>query len=353
MIRMRRFLILASLTVLVLALIEVGARASVDGAARLPAFFRPGPEGQSYTLAPGLYRYWHRDRTVVVEIDADGRRRVPGAPSQAQRTLWLIGDSQVFGWGLDDTETIAARLQARLGLGVKVVNAGVPGHGPMAYVREFHSAPADALKLVVFTETNDGQDAYSAETFGRPHCGILISPDGIGSGMPCWFLRSHLFSTAIDLRNVLAPARLSPPLNCNPTVRSVGRVIETRIHATERVLDAAAGGRALTATVPWDARAAATRLDDYRPRLSRLACEWTFPDHLALAPALSRNGDGDGLFQRQDHHLSAQGADAAARHLAQVLKAMPDPWASAAPEPLSSTPAPAGPAPPPPRRPDR
>lgn len=350
--RLRRPLILALLTALTLALIEIGARLSVDGAERLPAFFRPGPEGQPYALAPGRYRYWHRDRTVVVSIGPDGRRRVPGAPAAAPRTLWLIGDSQVFGWGLDDRETIAARLQASLGPGVKVVNAGVPGYGPMAYVREFHAAPADALKLIVFTETNDGQDAYSAETFGRPHCGILVSPTGVGGGMPCWFLRSQLFSTAVDLRNVLAPSRLAPPLNCNPTVRAVGRAIETRIRATERVLDEAAGGRALTATVPWDARAARTRLGDYRPHLTAVTCDWAFPDRLALVPALERRNDGDALFQREDHHLSARGADATARHLARALSAMPDPWAPPA-KPLSPTPAPAGPAPPPPKRPGR
>ncbi|MBN8265344.1 MAG: hypothetical protein J0M21_11880, partial [Xanthomonadales bacterium] len=319
----------ALLTLLVLGLIEAGARVSVGNVARLPAFFKANSEGPGYGLTPGRHRYWHRDRAITVEIEASGFRRVPGAPATAPRTIWLIGDSQVFGWGLDDRETIATRLQALLGPTAKVVNAGMPGYGPVAYTRVIRTAPADAVSVVMFTETNDGQDAFSTETFGMAHCGILVAPEGIGRSLPCWFLRSHLFSTAVDLRNVIAPSQLAPPLNCNPTLRSSSAVIATRIRDTEDVLDKVTAGRALTATVPWDARLEAKRLRDYVPRLNKVACNWHFPDRLGLVPHLTAHSDGGQLFQHQDHHLSARGADAVARHLAARLAARPEPAAQA------------------------
>jgi len=316
--------------VAILALMEAGAWLSVGGVKRLPAFFADTPDHGYYSLAPGRYRYWHRSRRVTVTIGEDARRIVPAAPTEAEREIWLIGDSQVFGWGLDDAETVAARLQTYLGADYRIVNAGVPGYGPMTYVRVLETAPREADRIVFFTETNDGQDAFSSAPFGKPHCGILTVPGGVGAALPCRVMNSQLFSLIIDIRNAMAPQRLSPSLNCNPGLRSSSAIIRSRIDAVERRIAAsraasgatggATGGAALTATIPWDARIAPRRLKIYLPTLDAADCAWDFPDAAGLVAAFAAAQDKDALFQKNDHHLSAAGADFVAKHLARAVR---------------------------------
>jgi hypothetical protein len=63
--------------------------------------------------------------------------------------VFVIGDSQVFGWGLADAETIPARSQARVGPRCRFVNLGVPGYGPFAYADALRKLPEGASALVV------------------------------------------------------------------------------------------------------------------------------------------------------------------------------------------------------------
>ncbi len=71
-----------------------------------------------------------RDRAVTV--DAGGARATPCRRDKASaaRKLVVVGDSETFGWGLDDGESWPNRLQCRLneaGLDVAVHNLGVAG----------------------------------------------------------------------------------------------------------------------------------------------------------------------------------------------------------------------------------
>jgi hypothetical protein len=75
----------------------------------------------SSTFYPGKEE-WSRHYS----IDASGYRRVLGQKKGSM--LVLFGDSMVFGFALEDEDTIASRLQALLPC--KVVNAAVPAYGP-------------------------------------------------------------------------------------------------------------------------------------------------------------------------------------------------------------------------------
>src|SRR5436305_9913212 len=81
---------------------------------RLPLverYFAPAGNSAGYGLAASQsYEYLHNGRRVTVTTDAEGHRVVPGAPNAAPHTLYVIGDSQAFGWGLSDAETVPARL---------------------------------------------------------------------------------------------------------------------------------------------------------------------------------------------------------------------------------------------------
>ena len=47
----------------------------------------------------------------------------------------VVGDSQVFGLGVEEDETFSAKLQALVGRDSVVVNAGIPTYGPPEYDR--------------------------------------------------------------------------------------------------------------------------------------------------------------------------------------------------------------------------
>lgn len=50
-------------------------------------------------------------------------------PPLGKRTILVVGDSFTFGAGVGDQDTFSAQLEAALGKGVSVVNAGQPGYG--------------------------------------------------------------------------------------------------------------------------------------------------------------------------------------------------------------------------------
>lgn len=316
--RFRRFVFsLLALPAAILA-IEGVAFLGVYGKPRVAAIFTEAPAPLAYGLEPGRYAYWHRDRQVRVEIGADGRRDSQSTRS-ASPEVWIIGDSQTFGWGLSSGETIASQLQNLLGDRAVVVNAGVPGYGPFSYLHIAREAPASALKVVLFTETNDGQDAYSGLPYANVHCGLLVEPRTPWSQSPCWVLQSHTLSLLVDLANWLNPPKLAPALNCNPGVRGAGAVIRARLESISASLQQLKNVR--MGAIPWDARLLSSRLGGYSPVLERASCAWEFPDDIGIAQAfVSQGGKVEGLFQPADHHLSAAGAGLIARRIAEALQ---------------------------------
>ncbi len=88
----------------------------------------------AWTLSPGLNTVMDNKidfSNKTVTIDERGIRLTPAAQGLGEnaRRVFLIGDSQTFGWGLADRETWANRLQESLlgqGKPYKVENLGVP-----------------------------------------------------------------------------------------------------------------------------------------------------------------------------------------------------------------------------------
>jgi hypothetical protein len=75
-------------------------------------------------------REYLAERTLVrttYNIDAEGFRRTLPAVS-VERKILMVGDSGVFGIGVDDEDTLASRLQGLVGDSYRVVNAGVAGY---------------------------------------------------------------------------------------------------------------------------------------------------------------------------------------------------------------------------------
>lgn len=317
---------LASTVTLVLA-VELVLLLLSRGVDHLPGYFAPSDDG-SFSLAAGSSsQYWHSGRIVRVTIGADGTRLVPSAPQTAPVTLHIVGDSQVFGWGLSDEETLPERLQQMLGPEVRLVNHGKPGLGPLGYLRKLAALPLNDPVIVVLTEMNDYQDSYSAVPTVTHHCGFIVRPDGIGPRVPCFVLRSQVTSLLMDLRNWVMAERTPLPLGFNPYSEISARVLCRRVENNLlSFLERRAGAAALV-IIPWEAELLPSRLAAYAPRLDEAVAHTRLPGGTILHAAFAQEPEAGALFQQNDHHISAEGA----RRIAAVLAGLRD-WRRAAAE---------------------
>jgi hypothetical protein len=108
-------------------------------------------EPSSWTMSDDVVGYRPKPDTVVkatatvgdelvyrrtYTIEPSGARRTPGSKDTAGGPTYLfIGDSYVFGEGLEDEQTVAARFAAGLRTPARVVNLGVLGYSPAHLVR--------------------------------------------------------------------------------------------------------------------------------------------------------------------------------------------------------------------------
>ncbi|MBC8068095.1 MAG: hypothetical protein IAG13_07165, partial [Deltaproteobacteria bacterium] len=109
-------------------------------------------------LEPGAsMRFRFRDNpTTDIHVNSQGYR---GAEWEApgEREILVLGDSQVFGLGVEDDETFSARLAALTER--PVVNAGVPTYGPAEYLaitRELLAERSPQTVVYVLNFVNDG-----------------------------------------------------------------------------------------------------------------------------------------------------------------------------------------------------
>ncbi|KIG18848.1 hypothetical protein DB30_07184 [Enhygromyxa salina] len=95
-------------------------------------FYVPDPE-LGVRLEPGAamnFKLGSNPLTTITVNSQGYRGREWPAPSEGE--VLVIGDSQVFGLGVDDTQTFSAVLAAERGW--TVLNAGVPTYGPLEYL---------------------------------------------------------------------------------------------------------------------------------------------------------------------------------------------------------------------------
>ncbi len=98
--------------------------------------YREAP-GVKWRLQPGLRAspmvHHESGHTFHVSTDANGLRITPSSrplPSGCRPyRILILGDSNTFGWGLEDDQTWGASLQRALASrGVRVINGGMPGY---------------------------------------------------------------------------------------------------------------------------------------------------------------------------------------------------------------------------------
>jgi hypothetical protein len=93
----------------------------------VPSLFEPDPDLHSRLRPNASVTARVRERTVVMENDASGCRRVVGQPTQGEKTLAVYGCSFVYGMSMPAAETFCSLLQ-QLRPAWRIENHGVPGY---------------------------------------------------------------------------------------------------------------------------------------------------------------------------------------------------------------------------------
>ena len=140
---------------------EVGFRLADDGAfphlntyeadAELGTRMRPGATTRVAV---------HGNPATDVRINSAGFRGGEWGP-QAPGEIVVVGDSQVFGLGVEEEETVSARLAGVMG--ASVINGGVPTYGPDEYLAVIRRLLADRNPATVILVINASNDFFEVE----------------------------------------------------------------------------------------------------------------------------------------------------------------------------------------------
>lgn len=103
--------------------------------------YRPAPNTNVLDTA------WYGDELVYrvfYSIDETGARTTPTGRPDADTYLFL-GDSFIFGQGLNDSESLPAQLTMATAGAIRGINRGVPGYGPNHLVRALETGEIERL----------------------------------------------------------------------------------------------------------------------------------------------------------------------------------------------------------------
>ncbi len=108
-------------------------------------------------------RMQNRDFDIVVSTDEHGFRN--RSPWPAQADVVAVGDSLVFGYGVDHPRTWTSLLETELG--TRVVNLGMPGSGPWQYTRSFETLGMTVRPRVLLYGLYPANDLDDVKDFDR------------------------------------------------------------------------------------------------------------------------------------------------------------------------------------------
>lgn len=210
---------LAKLALLVLASVLVGlSLAELMLRLMAPQVFPIHPPGfyvadpaVGYALTPGFSGELRRSefRDTIRIGDFGFRGADPRPLSKPSLRVLVLGDSQAFGFGVAEDETLSAQLELLLqarhpDTDVQVINSAVPGYGTadqLAMLRSRGPALEPDLVVVQFLSMNDLiENLTPAHTWARIKDGMLASREGtvstrlaFGRRAEMWIKRhSHL-----------------------------------------------------------------------------------------------------------------------------------------------------------------
>ncbi|GDX80523.1 hypothetical protein LBMAG42_23340 [Deltaproteobacteria bacterium] len=187
-----------------LAAAEAGFSWADDGAFPHLNLYVPDEKLAVRLLPGGEERIQYSTNPVsTVHINAEGYRGAAWAPPSADEIV-VVGDSQVFGLGVNDDETASAVLARTTGR--SVINAGVPTYGPVEYLAVIDELLASRHPATVVLVLNFSNDLFEIDA---PNTGRHAVWDGWAvrketapasvtnfPGRSWLYSRSHLFYAA-------------------------------------------------------------------------------------------------------------------------------------------------------------
>lgn len=350
--RLRAKLALTAASIaLSLGLAETGASFVHHGAYPFLNIFEPDP-ALGVRLRPNAStRVRSRTgRTTNIRTNALGFRGrewpdddAPEAERDRARVL-LLGDSQMFGYGVDEGSALAAQLEARAH--VTVLDAAVPTWGPPDYVIALRElAPRYRPRFVLFV-ANAANDWFEPVPNRRRTTAYDGWATRAGTERPTWFPfrdyvmgRSHLALGARQLTSFVGDAQVPPSqsaLRLKADVRMLRAgspphrsTITPNLKAAVDVC-AENGCEVLAVALPLDLQVSAGEWQKYRSAPVDLSeTEALLDDFVADARALGVRATnlfaplrdaGPGVFLDDDYHLSPAGHRVVADAIAPLLR---------------------------------
>ena len=313
-------LAIALLLAFVMFSIELIWRIRWEHALLSPPIFEKAEPALAYSLQPNASVAIRQfNRATTISTTPTGTRTVVGVPERAPFRIHLVGDSQIFGWGLSDEETVASRLQAALGKVAVVINHGVPGYGPTQYRHLLRTIPAEDIVVIFHTEENDMADAYNIARPNEVACGFLATMVRSENKLTCAVMRLASAQLVLAyIHDFLHPYAMTP-LGFSDYSEVAGSVLHFRVaklYATDQKLR---GERLIFSVVPWKGRYSREWRLNYAPpsRHDVAFIASPFFDQLNLVETMRA---GTNVYIDGDTHLSPAGAALISQSLTGVLQ---------------------------------
>ena len=338
-----------------LVMVEGLAAVARDHAFPFLNIYEPDPTfGVRLTPSTSTATRSREGRVTDVYTNALGFRGPEWTPAEVAAPVagrvMLLGDSQVFGYGVDEVDSVAARLQEELGADYEVLNAGVPTWGPQEQVLALDALGPTYRPEIVLYFANVANDWFEAKlpnlerTTARDGWAAFVlqgQPEVIDFPGRAWLMgRSHV---VFGVRELLAHASGPPPQKAVSAdrllsdlphlIRPDGRY-RSRLTAPLMAVRArcrALGCRVVAVGLPMDVQVHASEWKKYASGRVDLSTTEVLLDlflgearHHGLRAVDLRGpllAASPGAFLPDDYHLSAQGHAAVARALVPVISA--------------------------------
>jgi|UPI00055BD710 hypothetical protein len=287
--------------------------------AAAPSVFRALPQFPGYGLKPGAASAWtFSGRVVQTSVDNNGHRVTRGQVTEAIRIVHLVGDSQVFGWGLSDSETIASYLQHNLGNRFLVINDGVPGFGPVEFESIVSDLPRSDVVVILFSEENDLWDTFGIFRNSNIKCGFIMSST-LSQIFPCVVLRSAIVQRALRWYDSNFYYRTRPtPIGLTQISEVAAIVLSHRVNELFQTERSRRPGRIFFGKIPWVGNFSDLERKKYFPPVASILRSELLPDEIGIERGLITTGLREKLFLPGDSHLSPAGA----ANVAEIIKAV-------------------------------
>ncbi len=304
---------------------------------------RPGAEG------------WFEipDSTTYVRISSEGLRDIIHGPRSDRYRILVLGDSFVWGFGVDDDQRLTNRLQDILGQSVEVINAGVSGWGTdqeLLYLQDTgRFFEPNLVVLVLGLEDLDNIHSSVEYSYPKPfyvlrdgtlelqnvpvpernvswtsHFGVqpyhLRSPTSSSTEPPGPTYRAHLFLRRYLHSYRFAASRSSQILARRGWTRKPVDPLLRELLSAVHAACSQAGARLLLVVIPYRFHIANPHDDPIKDAVLAAADKAAI-ECLDLWPLFRRQvASGSSLYFEIDPHWNPAGHDLAANELATHLR---------------------------------